>query len=84
MGRLTDIERKDLTLLAFAETILCHLANGNVPKSRRHNQLLAAIERLERVDATYHGYMPESYRKEAEKVLNGIEEQLLALYKKGD
>ena len=82
--RISDDDRSDVTLLAFAETILCHLANRTKAKSRRHNQLLAAIERIERVDETYHGYMPESYKEDAMKTLEGIEKQLLGLYGRED
>jgi len=79
---LTNEERRDITLICFAETILASVANRNKPKTRRHDQLSAAIERLERVDATYHGYLPDSYQKEAEATLEKIENDLIALYER--
>ena len=77
---LTNDERRDITLICFAETIIASVANRNKVGTRRHNQLLAAIERLERVDATYHGYLPASYQAQAEATLDKIENDLLALY----
>jgi iron-sulfur cluster repair protein YtfE (RIC family) len=78
--KMTDEDRRDVTMLAFAETILCHIANRTKPMSRRHNQLLAAIDKVDKVDATYHGYMPDSYKKEVLKSLEKVEEHLLGLY----
>ena len=80
--KLTDEERKEITLLCFAETILTTIANRQQPKTRRHNQLVAALERLDRVDKTYHGYLPEDYYANAEATLQKIEDDLMALYRK--
>ncbi len=80
MALLTHEERRDITLICFAETILASVANRNKVGTRRHNQLLAAIERLQRVDKTYHGYLPESYQAEAEATLEKIENDLIKLY----
>jgi len=82
--RISDDDRREITLLAFAETILCHLVNRTKAKTRRHNQLLAAIERIERIDATYHGYMPESYKEDAMKTIESIEKQLIGLYERDE
>ncbi len=50
MALLTKQEQKEVTLLCFAETMLVAIANSQKPKSRRHNQLVAAIEKIKKVD----------------------------------
>jgi len=81
---LSDKDRREVTLICFIEVTLASIANNTKPKSRRHTQLLAAIEKIKLIDETYDGAFLGSYKEDAEKTLTDIESQLNALIARGD
>jgi len=78
--QLSDAEKKDVTLLCFAEVILCRLVNRAKVGSRRANKLNTAIKNLALADETYKGYLPPEYQAQAESTLEMIESELQDLY----
>jgi len=78
--QLTEQEKREVTLLCFAETIMQQLKAQQKPNTRRHTQMTKAIERIQAVDETYHGYLPDEYQTEAEKMLYAIEQKLIELF----
>lgn len=78
--QLTEQEKREVTLLCFAETIMQQLKSQQKEHTRRHTQLTKAIERIQAVDETYHGYLPDEYQHEAEKMLYAIEQKLIELF----
>lgn len=80
-GYLDKSERYDVTLLCFVEIVLVTLLNKQKNPSRRYNQYAGAIEKIKQIDKTYHGYLPLHYQGVAEKMLNKIEADLVALIK---
>ena len=80
IGPLSDDEKNDVTLLCFAEVIVCTLVNRAKPKTRRYNKLMTTLDNIQKADETYRGYIPEEYRAKAEKILGDVEASLLGLF----
>ena len=72
-------ERPDVVLSAFLDQIAKALLHRTTPKSARFNRLLALRKAVEKVDATYHGYLPV----EPQKRRNEVGEALFFLHGRG-
>ena len=69
-------ERKDVTMVALCEILLCNVANRQKRGTRRHNQTVAAIERLHKIDATYPGNCHENFKQKLEGIAAELEAAL--------
>jgi len=77
---LNEQELRDVTMVAFAEQLLVMVADRTKPKSRRHNQLKAAIDRLGKIDETYQGAFQEDFQETALAALEKVETVLLDFF----
>jgi 2-iminoacetate synthase ThiH len=71
-------DRKDVTVLALAEIMLCKVANRQQPRTRRSNKLAAAIANIESADDTYPGSMQADFKARLEMVADELEQALIA------
>lgn len=69
------------TLLAMAETSLNIIVDRAKPGTRRWNKLQAMKEKLDEVDETFEGHLPENWVKEAEMFFVTVEAALGRLLK---
>ncbi len=73
---ITKQDQRHVILICFAETIMAAIANECQPNTRRHNQALAVIERIKKLDATYHGHLPDEAFVFAEQFLGQMEDEI--------
>ena len=81
---LSKEERYDVTLLCFMDTITRALLARTTPKTSRHTRLEELHRRIARADETYHGYLPDGFQAEAEKLLEEVELKIVALSERDD
>lgn len=72
-------ERPDVVLLAFMDQIAKALLHRSKPKSARYNRLLALRAAVNKVDDTYHGYLPDTLQAAAQTLLETIEGKIIGL-----
>jgi len=72
-------ERPDVVLLAFLDQIAKALIQRSKPNSARYNRLLALRKAVERVDDTYHGYLPDTLQAAAQELLETLEKKIITL-----
>jgi hypothetical protein len=66
----------EIALLALCETIMRQLLLKSRPHSYKYNQIKGMLAKLENIDKTYTGHLPDDYAKVCEELLGGIQEQL--------
>lgn len=72
-------ERTEVVLLCFVDQIAKALLHRTTPKSARFNRLLALRKAVEKVDATYHGYLPDRLQDAAQTLLETLEAKIIKL-----
>jgi len=72
-------ERPDVVLLAFMDQLAKALLHRTKPKTARYNRLLALRKAVEKVDITYHGYLPDHLQSSAQALLETLEEKIVKL-----
>lgn len=72
-------ERTEVILLAFLDQIARALIQRTKPRTSRHNRLVALRKAVDRVDQTYHGYLPDSVQEAAQTLLETLEQKIISL-----
>ncbi len=72
-------ERTEVVLLAFLDQIAIALLKRNKPRTARYNRLQALRQAVDKVDQTYHGYLPDHLQSAAEQLLVTLEEKIIKL-----
>jgi len=68
-----------IAILCLAETIFQQMLKRAIPKSRRANQLQHILEKIENVNETFDGHLPDSWITKSDTFNASVEDLLVKL-----